>query len=421
MRIRVKYRAKISMESVLLFLAVFSICSYALLEHVSISISAFSAVKFPLLYVGGLCLMTKINLFFKNIMKKKYFYVLLVLLLVCGLILFSAVTNRHSHIGSNPLRSTIRLLLFMVELFLLMIWVAEAGKSKMVMDFLFLYVLILAVVTDFLFFTRVMTFYSGRHENYLIGTKFSVSYMHMVLLTFWYIRNNMRLYREGKFKRFLLLAVPFITAVSIRVDCMTGVLGCLALFVLFMMLNTRIQRQFLHFSSPVLLTVFCVASVLFPFVAEWFVSLPFVSFLVESVMARDVTLTGRLGIFGSFIEKMQGHMLWGFGFGNGNAAAVRLFKCANAQNALLQWVLETGLPATVMLVVLMVLIFRQLSRSPRQRQIMPLVVLVYVYIILGTVETTFNMDFLLWMALIFMQINAKDVQMNSPANTVSSN
>ena len=54
------------------------------------------------------------------------------------------------------------------------------------------------------------------------------------------------------------------------------------------------------------------------------------------------------------------------------------------------------------LVVLMLVIFRQMARFGVVKRCMPLVLLVYIYMILGTVETTFSMSFLLWLALIFM-------------------
>lgn len=408
MKLRIKIPKRIPLENLAFFLALFCVASYALLEHVSISISAFSMLKFPLLYVGGICLLTQLKLFLGNFRKRRYFFVLLSVFLLCAVVMISALANGNPTFGTNPLRATVRFVLFLMELFLLAIWISESGRAPYTMNFLFWYTLILVILTDVLFFTRAMVFYSGRHENYLVGTKFSVCYIHMDLLTLWFVRNNLKSLREFKTKRFLFWTIPFILAISIRVDCITGIIGCIALFVFFMMLNTSVQRQFLRFASPSLLLVFLVASVVFPFVAESIVSIPVVKYLIESVFSRDSSLTGRLGIFGVFADGMQGHWLWGYGFGNGNAAAERLFHCANAQNAILQWILQAGIPVTVLIVLLMMRIFEQLRGSEKQKKIMPMIILVYVYIILGTVETTFNMSFFLWLALIFIHVNNKE-------------
>lgn len=407
MKIRTKIRTKVSLENILFYLALFCVSSYALLEHTSIALSLFSYVKFPLMILGGLCVFTQVNLIMRSVLKKKFFYVLMLLALLCAALLLSAYFDRNSPIGESPMYDTMRFILFLVELFGVMIWAAETGRAEKVIDFLFRYVLILVLITDALFFSRLMVFYSGRHEIYLVGTKFDVSYMHMNLLTLWYVRNNMSVLKGRKRRRVIILSALFLVAVSIRVNCMTGVIGCVALFIFFMMLNTRVQRQFVRFTQPSFMVLFLAASVIFPFISEWIVSLPGVSYVVEEVMGRDSTLTGRVTIFEEFLEKTHGHMLWGFGYGNGYAVAEQLFDVANAQNALLHWVLQTGIITTLVLCVFMVYIIRQTSRSPRQKQVLPLVVLIYVYIILGTVETTFNMNYILWLALVFMCITAR--------------
>lgn len=405
MKIRIKKYRKIPADNITMFLALFAIVSFALLEHTSIPIPAFSTVKFPLLYLGGICLLTKINLFLRNYKKRKYFYLLAVLFVFCITLGLSAYVNRNPVLGSNPMRITIRIVLYLIELFLLSIWISETGKSRYAINFMFWYTLILVIITDMLFLTRIVVFTSGRFENYLVGTKFSVAYMHMNLLTLWFTKNNLQFYREGKAKRIVFIAIPFMLIVSIRVDCMTGVLGCLVLFVLFMLLNTKFQRRFLYFGSPLMLWAFLVGSVIFPFLAERIVSIPFVTHVVENILGRDPTLTGRLLIFRTFGTKMSGHWLWGYGYGNGNVAAEWLFRCANAQNAQLHWILQAGVPATFILGILITFVISRLSKSPRQRNIMPMVILIYVYIIMGTVETTFNMSFFMWIACVYMYVN----------------
>lgn len=413
MKIRIKRRDRIQSDNLMLFLGMLFVFSYALLEHVSISISLFSMVKSPLLVAGGICILFRALFILHNCRKRKYFYVILTVALLCVLLLLSAVANRNPVYGTNALRGNLRLVLFLAELFALVIWIAEEGKTEEAIRFLFGYVLILVVATDVLLLTGLVVFRSGRHETYLIGTKFTVAYFHMDLLTLWFIRNNMRFHRGGKSRWYILPAILILLAVSIRVDCMTGVIGCLALFCFLAMLNTKFQRYFVHFSSPVLLLLFLAASIVFPFIAEQLVSIGFVSYLLENVFLRSTTLTGRLTAFTLFAKRIHEHWLWGFGVSNGNAAAEGMFGLANAQNALLQWILEAGIPATLVLVFLMLLIFQQLSKSPRQNRIMPMAVLLYVYVILGMVETTFNLSVVLLLALIFMQVNTKEPRCNS--------
>ena len=408
MKIRTKIRTRINAENLFFLLALFCVSSYAFLEQTSVSVPLFSYVKFPLLGFGGLCMLGKVNLFLKNILKKKYFYVLSILLLFFALFFLSSFFNRDPYVGESPLYDTLRLILFLAELFLLMVWAVEAEHTETALQFCFVYVFALALVTDLLFFSGLVVFRSGRHELYLVGTKFDVSYMHMNLLTLWYLRSNARAHRLTKKKGSIALALFFVLAVSIRVNCMTGAIGCVVLFVFFMLLDTRIQRQFVRFTAPSFMVLFLLVSILFPFFSERLVSIPFVRYLIEELLGRDSTITGRLTIFGEFLEKTWGHLLWGFGYGNGYKVSEVIFHVANAQNALLHWILQVGIIPTLTMCGLIVYIIRQLSRSPRRTEAMPLLVLVYVYVVLGTVEITFNMNFFLWVAILFMYSAAKN-------------
>ncbi len=407
MKIRIRIPKRVPAEYVMMCLVLFFVSSYALLEHVSVPIAVFSVVKLPLLYAGGICMLAGWRIVFPNLRKKRYFYIFCVLFTLCFLLVLSAGNNRLTSIGESPYRATFRLVLFLLELFLLMVWVSETGRGDKVINFLFWYVLVLVLATDFLLLSRLIVFRSGRTEYFLIGTKFTVSYMHMNLVTLWFIRNNGRTNPSRRSKLLAILGAGVVVVVSVYVDCITGLVGCVALICLFALLNTRFQKKTLKLGSPVWLFLALLASVVFPFIVENILAIPFVQVFLESVLGRNSTLTGRLNIFEVFADKMQEHWLWGYGFGNGNVTAETLFGYANTQNAILHWTLQVGIPAVVVLVLLMLMIFRQFSKFENQMKIMPLISLIYVYIIMGAVETTFSMSFLMWMALVFMYVNQK--------------
>lgn len=407
MKVKLRLRTRFSLEECLLFIALFCVSTFALLEHVSISIPLFSYVKKPVLLLGGLCLGSQAKMYARTFMKKKYFFVYLSMFAFCGMLLISALNNQYPRIGKPAMDSTLRLVVYLLELILLMVWIAETGRGQFVLAFLFRYVLIMTLATDLLLFSGLITFGSGRYEYYLVGTKFIVAYFHINLLALWFINKKEQFYTDRKAKRIVIFGVPIVAAVSYHVDCMTGILGCCILLLLFIFLNTPIQKKLLHFCSPKFLCVCLALSVIFPFVVEGIVEIPFIKYLIEEILGRNTTLTGRVDIFNAFIPIMEGYWLWGYGYGNGNVVSMALFGCANAQNAQLHWVLQSGILATVMLVILMYVIFRQLEKSAAVSQCMPLVLLVYMYIFLGTIEITFSMSFLLWVAVIFMLTNEK--------------
>lgn len=402
MKVKLRVRTRLSLEQVLLFAALFCVCSFALLEHVSIPIPLFSYAKKPLLFLGGLCILSQAKLYVRTFLKWKFFFVHICVLLMCLLLMVSGLYNRHPSIGHSAVDSSMRTVLYILELYALMVWTAETGRGQYVLDFLFVYVLVMTIATDFLMFSRLISFQRGKYTYYLVGTKFSVSYLHLNLVSLAMMRSKKRRHGERKKKWLLFAALLFTAFVSNYVDCMTGIIGAVVLMGLHMVADMPIRNRMLRFESFWQVAGCLAISVVFPFLVEGFVSLPAVQFVIEEVLGRETHLTGRVMIFQAYVPGMSGHWLWGYGYGNGNVASEALFRCANAQNALLHWILQTGIPAVLLLVVLILVVFRQIERYGVVRQYMPMILLVYVYIILGTVETTFSMGFLLWVAVLFM-------------------
>ncbi len=417
---RLKLPKSFTLNDVFAYVALFCVSSYALLEHMSISIGAFSSMKLPMMYLGMICLITQIKPIGRCIFRKNQFKTLLTLAVFCVMLVISMFVNRNAVFGESPLRDTFRLLLFLLELFLLMIVLAETGRGKAAITFLFWYVAAITLLNDALMFSGFIRFGAGRFETYLVGTKFSVSYLHMNLLTLWAIRSKWQNRRRRLPKWAVLLAAAYIVGVAVRVDCMTGIIGCVALVVLFAMVDSKRRGKLLRFTSPMILLLTLVASVVFVMLVDVILELPIVKFVIEDVFERDLTLTGRTNIYSAYFKSMEGRMLWGVGFGNANDASVTMFGYENVQNALLQWVLQVGFPATAGLVAVMYQVFRQIHRKKlhNMNMILPLVALIYMYVLLGTVETTFNMAFIMWFALIFMLANEKQKQPSPAVQTV---
>lgn len=401
---RIRIPRGFTLDGLFVFIALFCVSTYAFFEDMTISILAFTRIKLPLLYVGFVCLVLQIKTIFGCLLKKNRFYTLLILAILCVLLIISMFMNLDATIGGSPLRYTFRLLLYLVEAFLLMIVIAEKGLGKAAIRFLAWYLLIIVAVNDVLMFTRIVEFRVGRFETYMVGNKFSVSYLHMNLLTMWMLR-----WKLGEGRRripwWLVLCIAAgIVAVTIRVDCKTGLIGCTVLVVLAMLMENRRWIRIVRFTSPWILLAALLGSVVFAFVAQAIVENPLVEYFLEDVLNRDTSLTGRTNIYKMYVDNLQGNWLTGYGYGNGNEVAVALFGYETMQNGLLQWVLEIGLPGTIAMVVLLWQVFRVVNsvRETKKRGFMPVVALIYTFIILGTVEADFNMMFFLWFALIYM-------------------
>ena len=403
---RIKIKKFVSFQSLVMWVGLLCVVSYALLEHMSISITEFSAVKMPLLYVGGICVIPLLKTFFANILKRRYFFVFLVLFALCAFLLFSMEYNRNTVSGFSPEYNTNRLILYLLELFVLMMVFAEKGKSQEAIRFVYRYVLLLVVLSDIIMFTKLFVFGTKAFPNYLIGTKFTISYMHLNLLVFWSIRQGERRRDNSVRKWFFWVAAVAVALIAVYVDCMTGVLGT-AFLVWLMVRRSGTRKQSKLLTTPVFLLISIFLCTLFAFVVGFFLDIPVITSFIEDVLGRDTTLTGRMNIYHEYGSAMEGHWLWGYGYGSGNTVSMQYFACANAQNAVLHWILQCGLVCTSFLIMLFMLIMKQVNAGYKKHKgtIDLLVALVYTYLVLGTVEITYSMSFILFMALLFMVVN----------------
>ena len=229
---------RFTLNDLFVYEAFFCVATYAFLESTSVSISAFSSLKLPIMYVGMLCLVTQIKTIGRCFFRKNQFATMMTLAVFAFLVVISMFVNRDAVYGEMPLRNTLRLLLYLMELFFLMIVLAETGRAKAAVGFMFWYLVVLTLINDGLMFSGVIRFGAGRFETYLVGSKFSVSYLHMNLLTLWVIRAKWQT-RKRKLPRWvLLLAAAYIISVAVRVDCMTGIIGCCALVILFRLVDS---------------------------------------------------------------------------------------------------------------------------------------------------------------------------------------
>ncbi len=407
---RIRLPRYLSLNTITIYIALFCVVTYALLENANITYSVFSKVKMPLMYLGGFCILFQANTVFKVILRKKYVYLLAILFLLCILLIGTVFVNKDATIGYFPFRYTVRLLLYIVELFLLMIVISEHGNVKSTIRFVFWYILCLTVINDLLMFSNVLTFREGRFETYIVGGKFSVSYLHLDLLAMWIIMQKKNGIRSKHSKLLAFLLAGLAIAAAIRVNCMTGILGSIGLLVLLQMIDAPKQKRMIRYTSPWMLLTTMLLCVALAFIIDNLMEMPAFEYLVEDVFGRDKTITGRTNIYDMYIGNMEGHWLAGYGYGNGNEVASALFGYENVQNALLQWILQVGVPTTVAIILLFMQVFRQIKRKNLE-MILPLVALIYVFIIIGVIETTFNMAFFLWFALIFMLTTEKQQTM----------
>lgn len=402
--------------TLLIYISFICILSFTLLENTSISISEFTTYKRPLLIIAAICIVGMINYIYPYLLKREYFFGLCLVLMFITMLWYSSITNTNTIYGYRPIYSTINMTLFIVELFLLAIVIAEYGYVERIFSLSFKYIIVLLIITDVLVFSDMATFTDGLFETYLIGTKFDISYLHIFAVAF-YLLNR----RPGfRFKaQHIFLTVFFsvlVIMLAIRVDCMTGVIGSVLLVVLMIIFNTATDSLLTFFSKDWVLILFIVGSGIIAFLLEQVVATPMVSDFIVNVLGRQITLTGRTNIYSLFILKTGGNLNWGYGLGSAYTTSMSLFGYADAQNAILQWILQIGIIPCVFMVLGFGGAFTGINRNEDLILIMPIIALIYVFICLGTIEITYNMNFFYLIALIFAWSHRKEMDFNTDEN-----
>ena len=153
-------------------------------------------------------------------------------------------------------------------------------------------------------------------------------------------------------------------------------------------------KKIVYNEKAILLSVlFCT------FLSFWFsklVTYSFVQYVVVDILGEDLTLTGRLGIYEILLEAMAQNPLWGWGQGNGMSFLGYFFSTPNAQNGLFNYITDYGIIGAGLLLCLLYTVCKRVQ----DEQSYPLLALIFTFIILSSVEITFNLQFITYIMML---------------------
>lgn len=175
---------------------------------------------------------------------------------------------------------------------------------------------------------------------YIIGNKFIISYMHMLMLALLDVYFEEK---SGKFKFLInLLLFAFCVYICSTVDCNTGILGCCIIFLM-RFIWTKKEKS-LIFNYKTFLVVFVGATFLLVG-TNYILENEFVKKIIVDVLHRSLTLTGRLDMYNITLKAIEKKPVFGYGI---NSTYVEdVLKWGNAQNGLLKMLLDFGYVGTI--------------------------------------------------------------------------
>lgn len=350
-----------------------------------------SIIKYGMILIVGLFVLYNI----KVILQKKYLSMNILLLLFVVVCFISSIINRNTISSRDPFLASIVYMGTLVEALLVFEILAEKEGFSFIINILYRLTIFTVIITDFLIFF-VPTLFSIYGHNYLVGTKFGVAYLHVQLIVLLFLRRTTKLYKTNFFYVLTVLYSALAVFISIYVDCMTGVM-LTSIFLLVYFIFYRIRRAL---ANPVLIVVvlliFCVMLLINSAIMEN----EYVQNFIINIFERSPTMTGRTRIFEHISYIMAGHWALGYGYGSAYEITMELIGAPNVQNGLLNWCLECGIFAAILIIAMLFNSFRKVKYC--DKELYPVVVILYSFCIIASIEVCISGQFFTWMFFVFV-------------------
>lgn len=232
---------------------------------------------------------------------------------------------------------------------------------------------------------------------YFAGNKFSTSYYFILLTCLAYIK----LHRGGASGRRVVLVTAALGLVALTVAhavyCSTAV-AMSALVVVFAFLPQKAQRFLAR--PAVIIAAMVLTGVILAFLSQ-LLQVPLVKHVIVDVLGENLTLTGRDLIYSGLQAVISGSPVFGYGYGN--AAVAMYVGYGNAQNSIMETLVNYG-------VVGLLAVFYMVWACTKERKATwswGMFILLYAMIAGSVVEITYNYFFFIALMTIFAAAGAK--------------
>lgn len=326
---------------------------------------------------------------YKCLMKKKYIQVNFFSLFFSAILLWSSFQNRDLITTRNPFLAALVFVGLFLTFLMFMEVNIEKNRVRRVLNVFYGMAIIILLINDFLIIV-FPDLYLSHSENYFVGTKFEVEYLHFLLICLYVTRIE-----ESKIKAYhkififgLLLWTFFI---GLLVKCSTGMIGTIFLGILLILIRMK-ERIFLN---AFFYAVVQALSFGFIFFWEYVLNHPVVKKLILNVLGKDITMSGRTNIYAKVPALLSSYGRWmtGFGYATSYELGIKLGGFPDTQNGILEWIWYAGIPAAVVMVMIfmgMLYISKKNMAEGNSLNLYSLLALLYVLTILGAVEITMS-------------------------------
>lgn len=347
-------------------------------------------IKYILTVLVGISLLNNVKKIKKSIDKKMILFIIIYILIV----IISGVLNRGKMEITNVLIGSVMYVAIVIEFFCCFSLIKRENMFNLIIITFFYVSLIYLVLTDLLILLKPGLFMK-KGEYYLIGNKFNVVYLHLQMIIFYLLKN-----KSKRGINITVVLLSFITCfISIKVECMTGIVGLIIMMILYNISPKVITKG--HIALVIL-----IASCSFSFIYEYVLNINVVQQFIIGILHRSLTLTGRITIYENIPKVLENNLWFGYGYGTSYEIWMQKYNYPNSQNGLIDLIVEQGLIASIIIVTIIVTIINKVKNSKIQiiNQCYPIVMMIYIFFILSSFEITLGLSCLAWCALLYANL-----------------
>lgn len=301
--------------------------------------------------------------------------------------------------ASNILNSILQALSFVSLFYMFFVYkkTNELHRAKIILiDILWIYT-IMSVITIII---------NGKGEGtsvyYFAGNKFRTCYYMLLLVCVLYSELKTVLKKNIYITVEFWIALTLSILVAVYVKCSTAII-CEALFLVFMVLPKTVLKKLL--SRKTIFLVLIVTGIVWGFL-QIILQLPVVQHVVVGVLHKDIGLTGRFAIYNILSDIIYYNPMWGYGYGNSIIYSSTHEMIANAQNNLMQIIVDFGI---IGLLLFINMFYFKLPES-NEKKINYMCIFIYLMLIAAIVEITFDFWFFVALFLSYFEADISNKQ-----------
>ncbi len=349
--------------------------------------------KYFVLLIVGIFLILKIRVFFN----KEYYIINIFVLFYLIFILISSFINRDLHVTRNTFLVGGVFFLIIIECYLLFEYFSICGQTKKLILILYYLTLFYVILTD-----TILLLFPNLHIKhgmyYLIGNKFSVSYLHLQLIVLFAQKIQFDNYVKLNKKIIFILYSLLTFFICYTVECSTGIVA-LFFLIIGLVFHKELENLLIK-PKTIIFTLLFFTTMLFIFSS--ILDNAFIKYIIVDILHEDITLTGRMTIYAIIGEILKGHYILGYGMGSSFEVMMNFMHAPNTQNGLLECILEQGILSTSLLIIIIYSIFK---KANKKKSNVISIYMIYIYVFLSCIEITLDKSFLIWLALVLVTSN----------------